>query len=122
MAISYCTEILTIYLESPFFLEKKALNGGDSEGESTSSEGEGMEEGEGGGLAVKQCCLLLHYILQCLTKCFLYDKTKFLNRERFDVLLQPLVDQVSCIALLLYHCMSCVHVGGYVCVFPLCIN
>ena len=62
-------------------------------------------EEEGGGssdedmegdkeLAVEQSCLLLGYILQCLTKCFLYDKIKFLNRERFDSLLQPLVDQV----------------------------
>lgn len=41
-------------------------------------------------------CLLLEFILQCLSKCFLYDKGgNFLTKERFDTLVQPLVDQVK---------------------------
>jgi len=39
-------------------------------------------------------CLLLGYLLQCLRKCFLYDKGSFLSKERFETLLKPLVDQV----------------------------
>ncbi len=45
-------------------------------------------------VSVDKSCLLLRYILQTLTKCFLYDKSGFLTKERFDTLLQPLVDQV----------------------------
>ena len=52
------------------------------------------EEEEGDDLALDQSCLLLHYILQCLTKCFIYDKTGFLTKERFETILRPLVDQV----------------------------
>ena len=40
-------------------------------------------------------CLLLSYILQCLGKVFLYDKSTFLTKERFETLLQPLIDQVQ---------------------------
>ena len=52
------------------------------------------EDGEGHDLAIRHSCLLLRYILQCLTKCFLYDRTGFLTKERFHSLMQPLVDQV----------------------------
>ena len=52
------------------------------------------EGGEGRDLAIRHSCLLLRYILQCLTKCFLYDRTGFLTKERFHSLMQPLVDQV----------------------------
>ena len=45
-------------------------------------------------VSVDKSCLLLHYIIQTLTKCFLYEKSGFLTKERFDTLLQPLVDQV----------------------------
>ena len=48
-------------------------------------------------------CLLLRYILQTLTKCFLYDKSGFLTKERFDTLLQPLVDQVDDNQLAMQH-------------------
>jgi len=65
-------------------------------------EGGVAEKGEDIYLAEEQSCLLLCHILQCLTKCFLYDKTQFLTKERFDSLLQPLVDQVS------YECRMCV--------------
>ena len=39
--------------------------------------------------------LLLGHLLQCLRKCFLYDKGSFLSRERFEILLKPLANQVS---------------------------
>ena len=44
--------------------------------------------------AVKKSCQLLRYILDCLYKCFLNDNQRFVNKERFDRLLNPLVDQV----------------------------
>ncbi len=50
---------------------------------------------EDGGLAGEKASLLLGYILDCLGKCFLYDKGTFLTEERFKSLLQPLVDQVE---------------------------
>ena len=65
-----CTSILSFVSGFPFF---------DSDDETVS---------------VDKSCLLLRYILQTLTKCFLYDKSGFLTKERFDTLLQPLVDQV----------------------------
>nr|XP_002737451.2 PREDICTED: LOW QUALITY PROTEIN: HEAT repeat-containing protein 1 [Saccoglossus kowalevskii] len=39
--------------------------------------------------------LLLQYIIGCLHKCFLYDTEGFLNRERFECLMQPIVDQID---------------------------
>lgn len=36
---------------------------------------------------------LLTYIFDCAHKCFLYDTDGFVNKERFEVLMQPLVDQ-----------------------------
>uniref|UniRef100_A0A1A7WTQ1 HEAT repeat-containing protein 1 n=2 Tax=Iconisemion striatum TaxID=60296 RepID=A0A1A7WTQ1_9TELE len=39
--------------------------------------------------------LLLQFILDCLQKLFLYDTQNFLNRERSDALLGPLVDQLE---------------------------
>jgi hypothetical protein len=57
-------------------------------------EGVEMESKDSELVSTEQSCLILQYILQCLTKCFLYDKTGFLTRERFDSLLLPLVGQV----------------------------
>ena len=42
----------------------------------------------------KKSCQLLDYILDCLYKTFLYDTESFVNKERFDIIMQPLVDQV----------------------------
>ncbi|XP_038070056.1 HEAT repeat-containing protein 1-like [Patiria miniata] len=39
--------------------------------------------------------LLLVYILDCLHKCFMYDKGGFVSKERFQRLMQPLVDQIE---------------------------
>jgi len=39
--------------------------------------------------------LLCKAILNCLFKCFLYDTEGFVNKQRFDMLMQPLVDQVT---------------------------
>lgn len=36
---------------------------------------------------------LLTYIFDCAYKCFLYDTDGFVNKERFEILMQPLVDQ-----------------------------
>lgn len=34
-------------------------------------------------------------VLSALAKCFLYDTEEFINQERFEKLLQPLVDQLE---------------------------
>ncbi|XP_071799913.1 HEAT repeat-containing protein 1-like [Asterias amurensis] len=39
--------------------------------------------------------LLLVRILDCLHKCFMYDKGTFVSKERFQRLMQPLVDQIE---------------------------
>ncbi|XP_070562669.1 HEAT repeat-containing protein 1-like [Ptychodera flava] len=39
--------------------------------------------------------LLLQYVIDCLHKCFLYDTEGFVNRERFECLMKPLVDQIE---------------------------
>lgn len=39
--------------------------------------------------------LLCISVVDCLHKCFLYDTEGFVNRQRFNLLMQPLVDQVS---------------------------
>jgi len=38
---------------------------------------------------------LLSYIFDCLQKCFLHDSQGFLNKERFEYLMSPLVDQLD---------------------------
>eukprot|EP00057_Strongylocentrotus_purpuratus_P026401 XP_011680875.1 PREDICTED: HEAT repeat-containing protein 1 [Strongylocentrotus purpuratus] len=38
---------------------------------------------------------LLGYALDCLHKCFHYDKGDFVSKERFEKLMQPLVDQIE---------------------------
>ena len=43
----------------------------------------------------RKSCQLLEYVLDCIQKCCLYDTQGFINKERFDLLMQPLVDQVS---------------------------
>lgn len=39
---------------------------------------------------------LLNYLLDCLHKCLVYDTHGFLDSDRFQCLMQPLVDQVLC--------------------------
>ena len=48
---------------------------------------------------------LLVHVCDCLYRCFLYDTEGFVTKERFDTLLQPLVDQVTDTLLLSYHIM-----------------
>lgn len=43
---------------------------------------------------VQKTCSLLDYVLDCLHKCFMYDTDGFLDNDRFQCLMQPLVDQV----------------------------
>ena len=50
-----------------------------------------------GKLARKKSSQLLVYITDCLQKTFAHDTDGFLTKERFEVVMQPLVDQV-CIA------------------------
>ncbi|XP_023805335.1 HEAT repeat-containing protein 1 [Oryzias latipes] len=45
--------------------------------------------------SLEKNCLLLQLDLDCLQKIFLYDSRCFLNRERADALLSPLVDQLE---------------------------
>ncbi|XP_072026252.1 HEAT repeat-containing protein 1-like [Amphiura filiformis] len=45
--------------------------------------------------ATEKASLLLQYVLDCLYKCFLYDKGGFVTKERFDCLMQPLADQIE---------------------------
>uniref|UniRef100_T1J0A3 HEAT repeat-containing protein 1 n=1 Tax=Strigamia maritima TaxID=126957 RepID=T1J0A3_STRMM len=42
-----------------------------------------------------ECCILVNFILQTFHKIFLYDKEGFVNKERFDTLVTPLVDQIG---------------------------
>jgi len=44
---------------------------------------------------VQQACLLLNYLLDCLHKCLMYDTHGFLDSDRFQCLMQPLVDQIE---------------------------
>ncbi|CAH1243056.1 HEATR1 [Branchiostoma lanceolatum] len=43
----------------------------------------------------RKSSLLLGYIMDCLYKVFLYDNENFVNKETFDLLMQPLVDQIE---------------------------
>ncbi|KAL4236600.1 HEAT repeat-containing protein 1 [Mactra antiquata] len=43
----------------------------------------------------QKSCLLLEYIFDCIYKCCLYDTDKFINRKRFDLLMNPIVDQLE---------------------------
>ncbi|XP_041358175.1 HEAT repeat-containing protein 1-like isoform X2 [Gigantopelta aegis] len=48
-----------------------------------------------GKVARHKSCLLVTCIVDCLYKCFLYDSEGFVNKERFDSLMQHLVDQIE---------------------------
>nr|CAD7256183.1 unnamed protein product [Timema shepardi] len=48
-----------------------------------------------GKLAKTKADLLLQQILKTLHGVFMYDRQKFINKERFDVLMQPIVDQLE---------------------------
>ena len=85
----YTLKTCLVMLESSIF----AADEGDSSSDSSSEDGEGGEESKM-PFAEEQSCLLLRYMLQCLTKCFLYDKAHFLTKERFDSIMPALVDQV----------------------------
>ena len=37
----------------------------------------------------------MEHVLQCLSRCFQYDRTEFVSRDRFEALLLPLVNQVG---------------------------
>ncbi|XP_014780648.1 HEAT repeat-containing protein 1 [Octopus bimaculoides] len=43
----------------------------------------------------KHMSTLLIYVIDCAHKCFLYDTDGFVNKESFDLLMTPLVDQIS---------------------------
>ncbi|XP_076056131.1 HEAT repeat containing 1 homolog l(2)k09022 [Oratosquilla oratoria] len=45
--------------------------------------------------ADKKTCILLNYIIDTLTKIFLYDSVNFTNQERFEIMLLPLLDQLE---------------------------
>uniref|UniRef100_A0A8D3DWG2 HEAT repeat-containing protein 1 n=1 Tax=Scophthalmus maximus TaxID=52904 RepID=A0A8D3DWG2_SCOMX len=49
----------------------------------------------GGCGGEEKIALLLHCVLDCLQKIFLYDTQRFLSRERADALMSPLVDQLE---------------------------
>lgn len=42
----------------------------------------------------KKCAALVNNILKTLHYVFLYDSQNFLSKERFETLMQPIVDQV----------------------------
>lgn len=53
-------------------------------------------EDEGRAYDETSAQLLLQYVLQTLYRIFQHDSGQgFVNKERFDVLMQPLVDQVK---------------------------
>ena len=37
----------------------------------------------------------MEHVLQCLSRCFQYDRTEFVSRDRFEAFLLPLVNQVG---------------------------
>lgn len=39
--------------------------------------------------------MLLEYVIKTLTAVFMYDSQKFVNKERFELLMQPIVDQIE---------------------------
>ncbi|XP_053600509.1 HEAT repeat-containing protein 1 [Plodia interpunctella] len=43
----------------------------------------------------KKCIVLVKYIIKTLHTVFLYDSQNFLNKERFETLMQPVVDQLE---------------------------
>ena len=45
-------------------------------------------------MSINKSSQLINYTIDCLYKCFLHDTEGFVNKEMFNVLLQPLVDQV----------------------------
>ena len=45
--------------------------------------------------AVSQSCLILQYIISCLSNCLLHDSGALVTKEVFDLLLQPLINQVK---------------------------
>ena len=49
--------------------------------------------------------LLLKYVLDSLTKIFMYDSVGFTNQERFQLIVQPLINQVF---MLKIFCLLCV--------------
>lgn len=48
-----------------------------------------------GPVAEEKCSLLVTAILKTLHCVFLYDSQNFLSKERFETLMQPIVDQAS---------------------------
>lgn len=43
----------------------------------------------------EKCCDLIEYIIKTLNAVFLYDSQNFVNKERFETIMQPLVDQLD---------------------------
>lgn len=43
---------------------------------------------------IQKSCELISAILKSLLSVFVHDSTHFLNKERFDTIMQPIVDQV----------------------------
>lgn len=43
----------------------------------------------------RKSCRLLEHILDTIYRCCLYDTEGFINKDRFDMLMQPLVDQIE---------------------------
>lgn len=43
----------------------------------------------------EKTCLLLHFIIDCLHKICLYDTQHFINKERAEALMTPLIDQLE---------------------------
>ncbi|GFN81361.1 heat repeat-containing protein 1 [Plakobranchus ocellatus] len=50
--------------------------------------------GKGKAARLKSCKLVC-YVLDCLQKTFAHDTEGFMNKERFDIVMQPLVDQLE---------------------------
>jgi U3 small nucleolar RNA-associated protein 10 len=43
----------------------------------------------------QDCCLLIEYIVKTFNSVFTYDSQNFINKERFEAIVQPLVDQLE---------------------------
>lgn len=62
--------------------------------ESETDDDESSSEGRLSDASAVKSQLLVHSVLDCLHKTFLYAPERFVKKETFQALLQPLIDQV----------------------------
>ena len=66
-----------------------------SDSESETDENEESSNGRSSDSMIVKSRLLVHSVLGCLHKTFLYASERFITKEMFETLLQPMIDQVQ---------------------------